>query len=229
MDHIVDTPGRTDLTRMPGGTALHHQHPGIARAAGIRLVDLGDPSQGIVHVVSPEQGIALPGVTLVCPDSHTCTIGGLGALAWGIGSTEAAHALATKTLVVKKPKRMRIRFDGRLAPGVYAKKDMILHLISLYGAAGRAPAMPSSSAEKRSARCPSKAVSPSATWRSSSAPGRGVIAPDDRTFEYVKGRPFAPAGEDWEKALAVWRTLGSDADATFDREIVVDCSSLARR
>lgn len=226
MDHIVDTfPGRTDATRMPGGTAFITSTRESALAAGIRLFDLGDSRQGIVHVVSPEQGIALPGVTLVCPDSHTCTIGALGALAWGIGSTEAAHALATKTLVVRKPKRMRIRFDGRLAPGVYAK-DMILHLISLYGAAGGAghaiefcgEAIRTLPVEGRLTLC-NMAVEFGA-WT-------GVIAPDDTTFEYVKGRPFAPAGENWEKALAVWRTLGSDADATFDHEIVVDCASLA--
>ena len=101
MDHIVDTlPGRTDNTRVPGGIEFITQTREAARAAGINLFDLGDDRQGIVHVVSPEQGIALPGVTLVCPDSHTCTLGGIGALAWGIGSTEAEHALATKTLVV---------------------------------------------------------------------------------------------------------------------------------
>ena len=118
MDHIVDTlPGRTDDTRMPGGREFITSTRASALAAGIHLFDLGDDRQGIVHVVSPEQGIALPGVTLVCPDSHTCTLGGLGALAWGIGSTEGEHALATKTLAVRKPRNMRVRFDGELAAG----------------------------------------------------------------------------------------------------------------
>ena len=119
MDHIVDTtPGRSDDTRMPGGREFITSTRASAIAAGIHLFDLGDDRQGIVHVVSPEQGIALPGVTLVCPDSHTCTLGGLGALAWGIGSTEGEHALATKTLAVRKPRSMRIRFEGAAASRV---------------------------------------------------------------------------------------------------------------
>ena len=125
MDHIVDTiPGRTDDTMVPGGGAFITTTREAAHAAGVNLFDLGDDRQGIVHVVSPEQGIALPGVTLVCPDSHTCTQGAVGALAWGIGSTECEHAMATKTLVVKKPKTMRVNFTGQLGHGVTAK-DMI--------------------------------------------------------------------------------------------------------
>ena len=225
MDHIVDTtPGRTDDTRMPGGREFITSTRASAIAAGIHLFDLGDDRQGIVHVVSPEQGIALPGVTLVCPDSHTCTLGGLGALAWGIGSTEAEHALATKTLAVRKPRNMRIRFEGQLQPGVYAK-DLILHLISRYGASGgtgyaiefAGAAIRALPIEARFTLC-NMAVEFGA-WT-------GIVAPDESTFEYVRGRPFAPGSETWEQAVAHWRTLASDPDATFDREIEIDCNTL---
>jgi 3-isopropylmalate/(R)-2-methylmalate dehydratase large subunit len=225
MDHIVDTtPGRTDDTRMPGGREFITSTRASAIAAGIHLFDLGDDRQGIVHVVSPEQGIALPGVTLVCPDSHTCTLGGLGALAWGIGSTEAEHALATKTLAVRKPRNMRIRFEGKLHPGVYAK-DLILHLISRYGASGgtgyaiefAGAAIRALPIEARFTLC-NMAVEFGA-WT-------GIVAPDQSTFEYVHGRPFAPKAQVWDQAVAHWRTLASDADATFEREIEIDCSTL---
>ncbi|MBL8226222.1 MAG: 3-isopropylmalate dehydratase large subunit [Chromatiales bacterium] len=225
MDHIVDTlPGRGDQTRMPGGTEFITATRHAARAAGINLFDLGDPRQGIVHVVSPEQGIALPGVTLVCPDSHTCTLGGLGALAWGIGSTEGEHALATKTLVVRKPKLMRVWFDGHVAPGVYAK-DLVLHLIQHYGASGGSgyavefagPAISALGVEARLTLC-NMAVEFGAFT--------GIIAPDEATIDYVRGRTYAPKGADWDRAVAHWRTLKTDADAVFDREIRVDASAL---
>ncbi len=226
MDHIVDTTaGRTDDTRMPGGRDFITSTRASARAAGITLFDLGDDRQGIVHVVSPEQGIALPGVTLVCPDSHTCTLGGLGALAWGIGSTEGEHALATKTLAVRKPKSMRIRFEGALPPRVYAK-DLILHLISRFGASGGAgyaiefagSAVRALPVEARLTLC-NMAVEFGA-WT-------GIVAPDELTFDYVRGRPFAPGPDQWEQAVAHWRTLPSDPDAVFDWELEVDCSQLA--
>ena len=136
MDHIVDTlPGRTDHTTMPTGTDFIRATRAEARRAGIRLFDLGDPGQGIVHVIGPEQGIVLPGLTLVCPDSHTCTQGALGALAWGIGSTEAEHALATRTLRVRRPQTMRVTISGVLHPGVTAK-DLALHLLARIGSSG---------------------------------------------------------------------------------------------
>jgi 3-isopropylmalate/(R)-2-methylmalate dehydratase large subunit len=225
MDHIVDTTaGRTDDTRMPGGREFITSTRASARAAGITLFDLGDARQGIVHVVSPELGIALPGVTLVCPDSHTCTLGGLGALAWGIGSTEGEHALATKTLAVRKPQQMRIRFDGQLAPRVYAK-DLILHVINRFGASGGAgyaiefagSAIQALPVEGRLTLC-NMAVEFGA-WT-------GIVAPDDLTFDYVRGRPYAPRPEQWDQAVAYWRTLPSDPDARFDRELAVDCSAL---
>ncbi len=225
MDHIVDTyPDRTDNTTMPSGRDFIVATREGARQAGLTLFDLDDPRQGIVHVVSPEQGIVQPGLTLVCPDSHTCTQGALGALAWGIGSSEAEHALVTKTLRVKRPRTMRVRFEGQLAPGVSAK-DMILHLIGRYGAAGAAgyavefagSAVDGLGIEGRMTLC-NMAVEFSAFT--------GLVAPDEKTIEYLRGRPFAPGGEHWARAEAYWRTLVSDPDAVFDRELLVDCSTL---
>ena len=225
MDHIVDTfPGRSDRTTMPGGTEFITATRAAARAAGIRCFDIGDPSQGIVHVVSPEQGIALPGVTLVCPDSHTGTVGGLGALAWGIGSTEAEHALATKTLAVTKPKQMRVTYTGELPFGVTAK-DMILALIGRHTASGgvgyvvefAGEAVRALDIEARLTLC-NMAVEFGA-WS-------GIVAPDDKTIEYVRGRPFAPEGDEWDRAVSHWRSLATDADAVFDREIGIDAASI---
>lgn len=226
MDHIVDTrPGRGDATLMPGGSAFIQETRAAAGEAGIRVFDIGDDRQGIVHVVSPEQGIALPGVTLVCPDSHTCTQGGLGALAWGIGSTEAAHALATQTLVVRRPKTMLVRFEGELPPGSGAK-DMILHLIATYGASGGAgyaiefagSAVTALSVEARMTLC-NMAVE-FAAWT-------GLVAVDDKTIAWVKGRPFAPKDTLWDAAIADWQDLHSDVDASFDRVIRIDCADIA--
>ena len=136
IDHIVDTfPGRGDETLMPNGKAFILATREAAQATGITLFDINDARQGIMHVISPEQGIALPGLTVVCPDSHSCTLGGIGALAWGIGSTEAEHAMVTQTLRVKKPRNLRVHFSGKLADDVGAK-DMILHLIKEYSVSG---------------------------------------------------------------------------------------------
>lgn len=226
MDHIVDTfPGRTDETRVPGGTAFITATREAANAAGITVFDLGDDRQGIVHVVAPEQGISLPGITLVCPDSHTCTQGALGALAWGIGSTEAEHAMATKTLVVTKPKTMRVHFSGELGYGVSAK-DMILRLIGKHTASGgvgyavefAGDAVRNLPMEARFTLC-NMAVEFGA-WT-------GIIAPDDTTFEYVQGRPYAPTDRHWDQALAHWKTLPTDTDAHFDQELQIDCESIA--
>ncbi len=225
MDHIVDTyPNRSDDTTMPSGSDFIVATREGARAAGLTLFDLDDPRQGIVHVVSPEQGIAQPGLTLVCPDSHTCTQGALGALAWGIGSSEAEHALVTKTLRVKRPRSMRVRFTGELQPGVTAK-DMILYLIGRYGAAGGSgcavefsgPAVQALDMEARMTLC-NMAVEFSAFT--------GLVAPDAATLAYLQGRPYAPRGEHWTAAEAYWRTLYSDADAVFDAELEVDCSGI---
>jgi len=226
MDHIVDTrPGRGDDTTMPGGRQFIVETRAAARAAGIHLFDVRDPDQGIVHVISPELGIALPGATVVCPDSHTCTQGALGALAWGIGSTEAEHALATGTLRVARPKTLRVRFDGALPEGVTAK-DLSLALLAAHGSAGgnghvveyAGGAVRALPMEARLTLC-NMATEFSAMT--------GLIAPDDTTFEYLHGRRFAPQGEVWELALAHWRTLPGDEGAAFDREIVIDASELA--
>lgn len=225
MDHIVSTKvGRTDKTEMPGGDAFITATRQSARKAGIHLFDLSHANQGIVHVVSPEQGIALPGITLVCPDSHTCTLGGLGALAWGIGSTDAEHALATNTLRVRKPKTMRVNFHGDLQAGVSAK-DMILHVISEYGAAGGAnhavefsgPAIKQLPIEGRLTLC-NMAVEFSAFT--------GLIAPDEKTIEYVKGRPYAPSEQHWDSAVEHWRGLKTDTGAMFDKELDINCADI---
>lgn len=225
MDHIVDTtPGRTDRTRVPNGEEFIRATREAARAAGITLFDIGDSRQGIVHVVSPELGIALPGLTLVCPDSHTGTIGGLGALAWGIGSTEAEHALATQTLIVRRPRQMRVRLEGALRPGVTAK-DLILHLIGRHGAGGGAGsaiefaggAVRQLPVEGRLTLC-NMAVEFGA-WT-------GIVAPDDSTIAYVRGRPYAPHGNNWDRAVAAWRDLRSDETARFDAEMTVEVGRL---
>lgn len=228
MDHIVDTlPGRGDDTTMPGGRKFITTTREAARRAGLHLFDIGDPDQGIVHVVSPEQGIAQPGMTLVCPDSHTGTVGGVGALGWGIGSSEAEHALATKTLVVNRPRQMRVEFAGQLPPGVTAK-DMILTLIGRYTAAGgvgyivefAGRAVRELEIEGRLTLC-NMAVEFGAF--------SGLVPPDERTFDYLAGRPYAPAGAHWEAAVSHWRGLPSDADAEFDREITIDAAEIAPR
>lgn len=226
MDHIVDTlPGRSDNTRMPGGIEFITATREAAQAAGINLFDLGDDRQGIVHVVSPEQGIALPGITLVCPDSHTCTLGGIGALAWGIGTTEAEHALATKTLVIRKPKSMRVSFEGQLPAGVTAK-DMILRLIGEHSASGGVGyAVEFAGAAVRA--LPVEARLTLCNMGVEFGAWTVIVQPDEKVFEYVKGRPFAPRGPVLEQAIAHWRTLRTDPDARFDREIVIDCDTLA--
>ncbi|MEQ8516157.1 MAG: 3-isopropylmalate dehydratase large subunit [Chromatocurvus sp.] len=226
MDHIVDTyPGRGDETQMPSGKEFILATRQATKAAGIRLFDVNDAQQGIVHVIAAELGIALPGITMVCPDSHSCTLGGLGALAWGIGSTEAEHAMATSTLRVKKPLSMRVHFDGQLAPGVTAK-DMILHLIGHYGAGGGAGyavefagnGIRELDVEARMTLC-NMAVEFSAF--------SGFVAADEKTLDYVRGREHAPGADTWERAAGHWLSLSSDEDASFDREIHVDCADIS--
>ncbi len=226
MDHIVDTfPGRGDDTSVPGGRAFITETRAAALESRIRLFDVGDADQGIVHVISPELGIVLPGTTVVCPDSHTCTQGAMGALAWGIGSTEAEHALATGTLRVNRPRTMRICFDGRLGPGVSAK-DLSLALISRYGAAGglghvveyAGSAIRGMDIEARLTLC-NMATEFSAM--------SGIIAADESTFAYLEGRKFAPKAELWARALEHWQSLRSDDEARYDREIELDVSALA--
>lgn len=225
MDHVVDTlPGRTDRTIMPTGTDFIRATRERAIEAGITLFDIGTPGQGIVHVISPEQAIVLPGLTLVCPDSHTCSQGALGALAWGIGSTEAEHALATRTLRVIKPKTMRITVSGRLAPGVTAK-DLALHIVARHGSSGAkghiveyaGEAVAALDVEARLTLC---------NMATEMAAFSAIIAPDEVTIAYLKGRAFAPKGATWDVATAYWRTLKSDDGAVFDAEIHIDADDV---
>lgn len=224
-DHIVDTrPGRTDKTLMPGGQAFITETRAAANAAGIRLFDVNDPDQGIVHVISPELGIVVPGCTLIAPDSHTCTQGAFGALAWGIGSSEAEHAMATGTLRLNKPKSMRVKFTGQMNRAV-TPKDMILTLLAKYGAAGgkghavefAGEAVSALDMEGRMTLC-NMATEFSAM--------SGFIAPDNKTFDYLKGRRYAPDGAYWQQALASWLVLRSDTNAIFDQEIEIDASTI---
>lgn len=221
MDHIVDTlPGRTDRTLMPTGTDFILATRAAAAEAGIRLFDLDDLRQGIVHVMSPELGIVLPGATLVCPDSHTCSQGALGALAWGIGSSEAEHALATATLRVRQPRKMRVTIDGRLAPGVTAK-DLALALLGRFGVGGGAghaveyagSAVRALDVEGRLTLC---------NMATEFAAFTAIIAPDEKTIGYLKDRPYAPEGREWERAVVGWLALPTDDDAAFDAELNFD-------
>jgi 3-isopropylmalate/(R)-2-methylmalate dehydratase large subunit len=219
MDHIVDTRlGRGDRTLMPGGDAFITETRAACMAAGITLFDVNDPDQGITHVISPELGIVLPGCTLIAPDSHTCTQGAFGALAWGIGSSEAEHAMATGTLRVTKPKTMRVVYDGQLGAGVTAK-DMILRLIADHKSGGgkghivefAGNAVRALDMEARMTLC-NMATEFSAM--------SGIIAPDDISFEYLRGRRFAP------DPLPDWADLVTDDGAIFDREIRIDAASI---
>ncbi len=174
---------------------------------------MNDPRQGIVHVIGPEQGASLPGMTIVCGDSHTSTNGALGALAFGIGTSEVEHALATQCLVLRKAKNMQVIVHGQLGNGVTAK-DMVLAIIGEIGTAGgtghtiefAGEAIRALSMEGRMTVC---------TWPLKQVPGLGLIAADDKTIEYVKGRPFAPEGETWDRAVEAWQELKSDEDASF--------------
>ena len=224
-DHIVSTvPGRTAETN-PALTPRLHSMREDAKAAGVRLFDLGEPGQGIVHVIGPELGLTLPGTLLVCGDSHTCTHGGMGALAFGIGSSEVVHVLATQTIVQRRPRQLRVTFSGTLPAGV-TPKDMILHLIGVIGAAGgtgyaveyAGDAIRALDVEGRLTIC-NLSIELGAKC--------GLIAPDATTFAHLAGRPYAPKGEAWNAAVSDWRTLPSDADARFDREVAIDVGGIA--
>lgn len=192
---------------------------------GVRIHSLGDVEQGIVHVVGPQLGITQPGMTIVCGDSHTSTHGAFGALAFGIGTSEVEHVLATQTLPLIRPKTMAINVDGNLKPGV-TSKDIILAVIAKIGTGGgqghvleyRGSAIRALSMEARMTICN---MSIEAGARA------GLIAPDQTTFDYVKGKPHAPSGADWDLALEYWRTLVTDSDATFDKEIYLNADDLA--
>ena len=195
------------------------------KKARIQLYGIGTPEQGIVHVTGPEQGLTLPGIILVCGDSHTATHGALGCLAFGIGASEVAHVLATQTLWQEKPKTMRINIDGELATGVVAK-DIILHLISVIGANGATGYM----IEYAGSTVKNLSVEGRMTMCNMSieAGGRaGMIAPDEKTFKYLKDRKHSPKNENWDLAVTDWKTLFSDADAVFDKEVNIKASDIA--
>jgi 3-isopropylmalate/(R)-2-methylmalate dehydratase large subunit len=195
-----------------------------AEEFGIRLHSLGDIEQGIVHVVGPQLGLTMPGITVVCGDSHTSTHGAFGAIAFGIGTSEVEHVLATQTLPVKPFKTMAITVEGELKPGVTAK-DIILAVIAKIGTGGgqgyvleyRGSAIRSLSMDGRMTICN---MSIEAGARA------GMVAPDETTFEYVKGRPHAPQGADWDAAVAYWSTLPTDEGAAFDAEVFLDANEL---
>src|SRR5262249_690351 len=197
---------------------------GNTRELGITYFGPDDVRQGIVHVIGPEQGLTQPGITLICGDSHTATHGALGALAFGIGSSEVQHVMVTECLWQRKPKVMRVSVSGARPFGVDAK-DVILSIIATIGAGGgighaieyAGAAIRAMSIEERMTVCN---MSIEAGARA------GMVAPDETTYAYLEGRPYAPRDAMWDRALAYWKTLPSDADATFDREVTLDAADL---
>jgi 3-isopropylmalate/(R)-2-methylmalate dehydratase large subunit len=197
------------------------------RDFGMRCYGLASDKQGIVHVMGPEQGLTQPGMTVVCGDSHTATHGAFGALAFGIGTSEVEHVLATQCLLQRPSKKFAVRVEGSLKPGVTAK-DIILDLLAKIGIGGAngcvieycGPAIRALSVEERMTVC---------NMSIEGGARAGLVAPDDATYQYVSGRPFAPKGADWDAAVARWRTLPSDDGAVYDREITIDANTLEPR
>lgn len=224
-DHYVPTRGSRTAIANPEIARMVRQLSDNTAKHGIRLFGLGDRRQGIVHVVGPEQGLTLPGLLIVCGDSHTSTHGALGAYAFGIGASEVAHVLATQTIWQRKPKRMRVSIDGALGPGI-AAKDMALAIIARIGADGATghaieyagSAVRDLSIEGRLTLC-NLSIEAGARL--------GLVAPDETTFAYLEGRPFAPAGEAFARAVEDWSALRSDADAEFDVEVTLDAAAIA--
>ncbi|HYJ12533.1 MAG TPA: 3-isopropylmalate dehydratase large subunit, partial [Thermomicrobiales bacterium] len=195
------------------------------REFGVRLHPMGDPGQGIVHVIGPEFGLTQPGATIVCGDSHTSTHGAFGALAFGIGTSEVEHVLATQTLPQIRPQTMSVTVDGELREGVTAK-DVILAIIGKIGTGGGQGAI----VEYRGSVIRNLSMEGRMTICNMSIEGgakAGMIAPDDKTFAYIEGKEFAPQGKEWEAAMDYWRSLPTDADAGFDREVELDGSTLS--
>ncbi len=224
-DHYVSTSSRKlEEIEDPRHRDMVQKLDANTREFGIKQFGLGNPGQGIVHVMGPEQGLSQPGILLVCGDSHTSTHGAVGALAFGIGSTEVAHVLATQTLWQRKPKTMRIAVDGALGAQVTGK-DVILAIIAKIGAAGgtghvleyTGSGIRGLSMEGRLTLCN----------MSIEGGGRaGMVAPDDTTFQYIAGRPYAPKGAEWDAALDRWRALPSAPDAVFDAEVTLDGTAI---
>ena len=224
-DHVIETrPGRTGGAAAWADELVQRLRDETART-GVRLYDVGTEGNGIVHVVGPELGLSLPGFTIVCGDSHTCTNGALGAIAFGIGTTEVEHVLATQTLPQRRPRTMRAEFTGSLPAGVGAK-DMILALIGRIGTGGgtgyaleyTGPAVRALDMEGRMTM---------SNLAIESGAKVGMIAPDEATFAWLQGRPHAPSGAGWARAVAYWRTLASGPGARYDAEVTIDCSALA--
>ncbi|WP_369027015.1 3-isopropylmalate dehydratase large subunit [Qipengyuania sp. RANM35] len=229
-DHNLPTTPRlaTDGSRLPIAdpqsaeqlAALERNAP----AFGIEYIDATAPEQGIVHVVGPEQGFSLPGATIVCGDSHTAAHGGIGALAFGIGTSEVEHVLATQTLQLRQSKSMEVRVEGDLGPGV-TPKDLILHIIGVIGTAGgtghvieyRGKVFEEMSVEGRLTVC---------NMSIEGGARAGLIAPDETVFAYLRGRPYAPKGEAWDRAVTWWKTLHTDDGAQFDKSVVIDASTV---
>jgi len=223
-DHTVASkPGRNDDSNPSGAAFLKAMREG-SRKNGIRIFDLHDPEQGISHVVAPELGMVLPGATHAVPDSHASTVGGLGALAFGCGTSELAHILATQVMALKRPQRMLIGLEGQLGAHVTAK-DVALRIIAELGVAGArghvveyaGTAIRAMPIEQRMTLC---------NLNIEMGGRSGFVAPDDKTFDWLAGRPYAPKDAMWERALTHWRTLKSDDGAAFDREHLLDCSTL---
>jgi 3-isopropylmalate/(R)-2-methylmalate dehydratase large subunit len=224
MDHAIPT-RNVDISLWPSDAATQVRTlRENCEEFGVTLWDINGPVQGIVHVVGPEMGVTQPGMTIVCGDSHTSTHGAFGALAFGIGTSEVGHVLATQCLLQKKPKTMAITVDGELGLGVTAK-DIILAIIAKNGAGGGAGYV----FEYRGSAIRKLSMANRMTICNMSIEGgarAGMIAPDEKTFAWVKGRPYAPQGEQWDKALAYWQTLVTDDDAVFDRELTLDAGKL---
>ena len=224
LDHNVPTTPRTEPITDPMSKQQVEALMANAEEFGVQLYDMLDVRQGIVHVVGPEQGFTQPGLTMVCGDSHTSTHGAFGTLAFGIGTSEVEHVMATQTLVVKRAKNMRVTVEGELPPGITAK-DMALAIIGRVGTAGgtgcvieyAGEAVRSLSMEGRMTLC---------NMAIESGARAGLVAPDEKTFEYIKGRPFAPKGGQWDVAVDHWKTLYTDEDAEFDIDITLQASEI---
>ena len=224
-DHNVPTTDRSKGIEEPESRLQIETLSQNCKDFGVTLFDIKDKRQGIVHIIGPEQGFTQPGMTIVCGDSHTSTHGAFGALAFGIGTSEVEHVLATQTIIQKPAKTMRITVEGSLLPGVTAK-DMVLAIIGKIGTAGgngyviefAGEAMRNLSMEGRMTVC---------NMSIEGGARAGLIAPDDTTFNYVKGRPMAPKGENFDKAVAYWKTLASDEGATYDKEVILKAADIA--
>jgi len=224
-DHNVPTTDRSRGISDPESKLQVETLERNAKEFGVPYFGLDDIRQGIVHIIGPEQGMTQPGMTIVCGDSHTATHGAFGALAFGIGTSEVEHVLATQTLIQRRAKNMRVQVEGKLAPGITAK-DLILGIIGRIGTAGgtghvieyAGEAVRSLSMEGRMTVC---------NMSIEGGARAGLIAPDEITFEYLKGRPNAPKGAAWEQAVAFWKTLPSDKGAQYDTEFKIDAASIA--